>query len=141
MKKFNVYILRNVDFLHGIFAAVQWIFLLVAFAFNDNNSLKKDWLDNAFILSGIGYLSFFIFPIFVLQCKLFLREKTENFLHGMIIILFYSEIIFIFHFLIIVVFSRKEPLFCFANTGIIFIFSCFEKIIGRTLRANNKKGT
>jgi hypothetical protein len=132
MKRFNIYILKNTDFLHGLFVAMQWIFLLIVFSVKDDNNLKGDWLDSAFILSGIGYLSFILFPIFILQSKLIFREKSKNIVHGIIIILFYSEIFFIFQFIFTVVSLRDDPLFWFANTGIIFTFSCFEKILNMT---------
>jgi hypothetical protein len=129
MKRINIYILKNADFLHGVFAALQWVLLLIFFAFEDDNALKKQWLEGAFVLSGIGYLSFILFPIILLQCKLIFRDKSEKYLCGIIIILFYSEIIFIFQLLFTVVFSRDDPLFCYANTGAIFAFSCFKRLL------------
>jgi hypothetical protein len=126
MKKIHTYILENTDFLHGVFVSIQWMSLLIIFYIKTDNNLEKEWLNSAFILSGIGYLSIILFPFFIFQ------KKSEKVLHGIIIIVFYSEIFFIFQLIFTAIFSRDDILYCFANTGLIFTFSCFKKLLAVT---------
>jgi hypothetical protein len=89
---------------------------------------------NVCILSSIGYLSIILLPIFIFQHKFIFRESSKKIIHGLIIILFYSEILLILHLIFITIFSKTGTLFCFANMGAIFTFSCMEKILGKTNR-------
>jgi hypothetical protein len=129
MKKLHHYILENTDFLHGVFVSIQWVLLFLVFALTFDNDLKNEWLESAFVLSVIGYISIILSPIFIFQCKFIFRENSKKILHGIIIVLFYSEIVFIIQFIFIAIFSRNDPLFCFTNPGIIFMFSCLDKIL------------
>jgi hypothetical protein len=129
MKKIHVYILEHTDFLHGIFVTIQWLSLMLIFAFKTNNSLKSELLDTAFILCCIGYLSFILFPILVIQHKFIVRRHSQKITRGIIIVLFYSEIILYLQFIVTVFFSKRASLFCFANPGVMFMFSCFEKVM------------
>jgi hypothetical protein len=134
MKKIHTWSLKNIDFLHGVFTAIQWGCLVIVFALETDSVLKEDWMVSACILSSIGYLSIILLPIFIFQHKFIFREHSKKIIHGIIIMLFYSEILLIFHLIFTTVFSKTDPLFCFANTGAIFTFSCMEKILDKTNR-------
>jgi hypothetical protein len=128
MKKIHSYILEHEDFLHGVFVAVHWLSLLLVFAIKTDNSVKREWTDTAFILCGIGYLSFILFPILIIQSKFIFRKHSLKITQGIIIVLFYSEIVLYLQFIITAFFSKNAILFCFANPGVMFMYSCFEKV-------------
>ncbi|MDR1148292.1 MAG: hypothetical protein LBK66_06630 [Spirochaetaceae bacterium] len=128
MKKIHAWGLKNIDFLNGIFMAIQWGYLMVVFALESDSALKEEWMANICVLTGAGYLSVIILPFGVLQQKLF-GKHSKKIRHSLIILLFYTEIFFIFHFIYITIFSKTDPMLCFANTGVIFIYSCMEKIL------------
>jgi hypothetical protein len=102
---------------------------MIVFAVTTDNTLKKEWLDSAFIFCGIGYLSFFLFPIIIFQQKVIFREYSRKTMRGIIIVLFYSEIVLFLEFLFTIFLSKNTPLICFSNPGVMFSFSCFERIL------------
>jgi hypothetical protein len=128
MKKIHAWSLKNIDFLNGVFMAIQGGYLMIVFALESDSALKEEWMENICVLTGAGYLSIIILPFGVLQQKLF-GKYSGKIRHSLIILLFYTEIFFIFHFIYITIFSKTDPMLCFANTGVIFIYSCMEKIL------------
>jgi hypothetical protein len=133
MKKIHAWSLKNIDFLNGVFMAIQWGYLMIVFALETDSGLKEEWMASACGLTGVGYLSIIILPFGILQHKLF-GKHSKKIRRSLVIMLFYAEIFFIFHLIYITIFSKTDPMICFANTGVIFIYSCMEKILRNTNR-------